>query len=167
MELEKSWRSLDLRKLFTILYICGLLAYLVVGFMPAKAIEYEAATDIQIPIIDLASDVATIYLSDNKLDTPDTIVGRYAPMRNKTLLFGHSSTVFRRLDNIRVGDKVIYDGAEYIVRKIETLAKDDIDMGILLRAAERDTIVIMTCAGESLGGGDATHRLIVTATVSE
>ena len=29
---------------------------------------------------------------------------------------------------------------------------------------EKDTLVLMTCAGEDLGNGDSTHRLLVTAT---
>ena len=29
----------------------------------------------------------------------------------------------------------------------------------------KESIVVMTCAGELLEGGDATHRLIVTASV--
>ena len=33
----------------------------------------------------------------------------------------------------------------------------------LLSASNEKTIVIMTCAGEDLGKGDATHRLILTA----
>ena len=33
----------------------------------------------------------------------------------------------------------------------------------ILKREEKDTIVIMTCAGELLDGGDATHRFMVTA----
>ena len=36
-------------------------------------------------------------------------------------------------------------------------------MDEVLAPTEQNTLVIMTCAGEDLGGGDATHRLIVTA----
>ncbi len=41
--------------------------------------------------------------------------------------------------------------------------KSMISMSELLKADDKETIVIMTCAGESLENGDATHRLIVTA----
>ena len=45
----------------------------------------------------------------------------------------------------------------------ETLEKAAVDMSGILAKASRQTIVVMTCAGQDLGGGDATHRLLVTA----
>ena len=59
---------------------------------------------------------------------------------------------------------VEYNGKTYNVEKITLSVKDKIDMDELLKASEKDTIVIMTCAGKLLEGGDATHRLILTAT---
>lgn len=167
MELRRTWRSLDLRAVCTIAYVVVVAVYLIVGLTPARAADYEITTDMQIPAIGLASDVTTVRLDDNRLDTPDTIVGRYAPLKNKTLLFGHSSTVFSDLKDIELGDEVFYDDARYVVNKIETLAKAEISMSKLLAEAKVETIVIMTCAGEDLGNGDATHRLLVTATVVE
>jgi sortase (surface protein transpeptidase) len=35
----------------------------------------------------------------------------------------------------------------------------------LLKKEDREALVVMTCAGELLGGGEATHRLIVNASV--
>ena len=84
---------------------------------------------------------------------------------NKTLLIGHSTTVFSELNRVQLKDKIIYDGRDYLVNKIETWKKELINMGRLLKAEEKDTIVLMTCAGELLGEGDATHRLIITASV--
>lgn len=165
MELRKSWRSLDLCAICTIIYVVALVIYLAVGLAPARAVDYEVATDMQIPAIGLVSDVTTIRRNGNQLDTPDTIVGRYAPMRHKTFLFGHASTVFAKLDELAIGDEIIYDDTRYVVREMIVLAKEEIDMGEVLAEAEVETIVVMTCAGEDLGGGDATHRLIVTATV--
>ena len=46
------------------------------------------------------------------------------------------------------------------------LEKADVDMNKMLAPAEKDTLVIMTCAGMDLGNGDATHRLVLTATIS-
>ena len=42
-------------------------------------------------------------------------------------------------------------------------AGEKIDMDKLLKTSRQDTVVIMTCAGKLLDGGDATHRLIITA----
>mgnify|MGYP003312839861 CR=1 FL=1 len=42
--------------------------------------------------------------------------------------------------------------------------KSMINMAEILQEEDKDTLVLMTCAGEDLGNGDSTHRLLVTAT---
>lgn len=164
MELRKRF---DLRMIVTILYVVFACAYLAVGFVidltPADAAEYDASTDIHIPVIDLDSDVTTLHLNENVLDTPDTIVGRFTWAENKTLLVGHAGTVFQNLKYLTVGDEIYYDEVWYKVVKMEVKAKAEISMTEILAEAEEETIIIMTCSGQDLGGGDATHRLIVTA----
>ncbi|MBR3386112.1 class F sortase [Candidatus Saccharibacteria bacterium] len=167
MEIHRSWRSWDFKKIFGIVYFVALFIYLVVGLTPAKASDYEAATEISIPAIDLRSDVVTVNMVGNELPTPEEIVGRFTWAKHKTLLIGHASTVFPRLKELQVGSTIYYDGDIYTVSQMEILAKADISMNKVLAAAEQDTIIIMTCAGKDLGGGDATHRLIVTAVVNE
>ena len=160
MELRQ---RLDPRVIFTGLYAVLLAIYIIVGLQPVGAAELEVAAEVSIPAINLTSDVTNLELNGNKLDTPGTIVGSYSQAENKTLLIGHSTTVFRDLDKVKVGDEIDYDGKVYKVLKSETLEKSEIDMRKLLKAADEDTLVIMTCAGELLDGGDATHRLIITA----
>ena len=63
-----------------------------------------------------------------------------------------------------IGDKVIYDSDSYTIGKIDVIQKADISMNKILAAADKKTLTIMTCAGEDLGDGDTTHRLIITAT---
>ena len=145
------------------LYMLVFGAYVIWGLQPAEAVKsYEISAELSIPSIDLTSDVTALQLEDHELKTPDTIVGSFSRAENKTLLIGHSSTVFQDLNKVKFGDRIVYNG-EYVVNKIEVLEKNDINMSNLLAAAEEDTIVIMTCAGADLGNGDATHRLIVTA----
>ncbi|MBQ8985251.1 class F sortase [Candidatus Saccharibacteria bacterium] len=153
----------DYRKVFVILYVLAFAIYLTVGLQPADAAHYEISGKISIPSINLTSSVTTLELSDNRLNTPDTIVGSYTRGENKTFLIGHSSTVFKDLYKVKPGDKISYGDVEYTITSLETLAKDDIDMKKLLVKTKEKTLVIMTCAGESLEGNDATHRLIVTA----
>lgn len=160
MELKKHF---SIQKLFIVLYAVVFAVYLIIGLQPAEARDYEISTELSIPSIGLISDVTKLSLNGSKLDTPDTIVGSYSEADNKTLLIGHSTTVFTNLQNIKVGDIVTYDYTEYEVRKITTLAKDDISMGVILAPSEKETIIIMTCAGELYNSGDASHRLIVTA----
>lgn len=158
-------RRLDLRMVLAGLYVFLLGIYIIVGLQPADATKLEVATELSIPAIDLTSDVTNLKLNGTKLDTPATIVGSYSQAENKTLLIGHSTTVFENLNQVQIGDEIDYDGKKYVVKKSEILAKAEIDMGELLAGAETDTLVVMTCAGELLGGGDATHRLIITATI--
>ncbi len=161
MELK---RRFDFRKAFTILYIVAFLAFIVIGFQPAGAQHYEISGQINIPSIDLTSDVTTLELVDYRLDTPDTIVGSYSKYSSKIFLVGHSSTVFKNLKNVSLNEYIYYDDKAFKVTRIETLEKANINMNLLLMPSKETTLVIMTCAGQPLGAKEATHRLIVTAT---
>ena len=161
MELK---RRVDLRKLFTILYLVAFLGFLIIGFQPAEARHYEISGRLEIPSIGLFSDVTTLELNNHKLETPDTIVGSFSRNDNKTLLIGHSTTVFKNLAGARLHDLFFYNDEIFEVVKIETLAKNQINMDEILAPSDSPTIIIMTCAGEPLENQDATHRLIVTAT---
>ena len=160
MELRK---SLDFRKIVIVLYFVAFGIYLLVGLAPAEAADLVVATEIEIHAIDLKSDVTMLEMKDHELTTPDDIVGGYTRAKNKTFLVGHSTGVFSRLNQLGVGEEIIYDLVKYTVTKVEILEKSEISMNKLLLPAEKDTIVLMTCAGELLDGGDATHRLIITA----
>ncbi len=160
MELK---RRLDFKYVLIGLYIFAFLIYLIVGLQPAEAVNMDISTELSIPSIDLTSDVTTLSLGKDGLDTPDTIVGRYSKNINNTLLIGHSSTVFQNLKDVKVGDLISYDLGEYTIVSTEVFRKIDIDMNDVLSKRDVETIVIMTCAGELYDDGDASHRLIVTA----
>ncbi|MDO4746935.1 MAG: class F sortase [Candidatus Saccharibacteria bacterium] len=160
MKLKHRW---DPKVVFTVLYFVCFVAYLVVNLRTVEAKAYDVATNLIIPSIGLSADVTELTLVDGELETPDTIVGSFRRADNKTLLIGHSSTVFQELNKVEIGDKIFYDGTIYYIVSAETLEKAAVDMGGILAKASRQTIVVMTCAGQDLGGGDATHRLIVTA----
>ena len=165
MELKK---RLNIRTVLIGLYTVVFVTYVIVGLKPAEAAQgYEISAELNIPSIGLVSDVTILQLENHELKTPDAIVGSFSRAENKTLLIGHSSTVFQSLDKVAVGEEVDYDDRIYIVQKIETLEKSEINMSELLEKADEDTLVIMTCAGTDLGNGDATHRLIVTAEIKD
>lgn len=155
----------NVRKLLVLAYFVAFSIYLVIGFMPAEASDNGESFDFVAPTIGLSSEVVDVELHDGKLATPDTIIGRYNSGDNNVFLFGHSSTVFSNLHNLRLNDEISYMGKIYSVTKIELLAKAKIKMGEVLSSRPVDTLTIMTCAGEYLENGDATHRLILTATV--
>ena len=160
MELKK---RLDSRIVFVSLYIFALITYIIYGLQPAGAVDYDITASLNIPSINLSTDVTALELQDGKLNTPDMIVGSYSQNHNNTLLIGHSTTVFDRLNEVYLGDKIEYNDIVYHVVAIDLLAKSDISMSSLLKLEKKDTIVLMTCAGTLLDGGDATHRLMIKA----
>lgn len=161
MELRK---RIDLRYVFIGVYILAFLVYIIYGLRPIDAVHSEGISgSIEIPAIGLSSGVTRIELEGNKLPTPEKIVGSYSSNPNNTLLIGHEATIFKDLKNVELGDKVVYDDSTYKVNDIRIIEKDQINMRDVLAEKDETTLSIMTCAGTSLGGGDATHRLIVTA----
>ena len=163
MELK---RKLSPKTVFIGLYFLFFAVYLIVGLRPAEAVQYEISSKLTIPSIGLVSGVTTLELRDGKLDTPDTIVGIFSNAENKTFLIGHSTTVFKELHKVKLNEILKYDDKSYRVTSIDMLEKAKISMSEILSSTEKDTIIIMTCAGELLDGGDATHRLLIKA-VSE
>lgn len=161
MELK---RRSNFRKAFTALYVVAVVVYLVVGFViPADGTAYTIDGGLIIPSINLVSGVTKLELKDRKLNTPDSIVGSYSRSSNKMFLIGHSTTVFKNLDQVKVDDSIVYNNIDYKVVKMEIFEKSDINMDEVLKGEVEDTLVIMTCAGDPMNEHDATHRLIVTA----
>lgn len=159
-------RRLNPIYIFVGLYILAFLAYIIYGLQPVDAARhYDVSGQIEIPDISLVSDVTDLSLEDGKLNTPDTIVGSFSIHKNKTLLIGHSSSVFHDLYLAKIGDEIKYDNKSYFIDKIEYKLKSDIKMSKVLAEEDEDTVVIMTCAGQMLENNDATHRLIITASI--
>ena len=161
VELKKSF---DFRKIIIPLYLVGFFVYLTIGLLPAEAARYNIIGQLEIPQINLATDVAEIKIEDHALKTPDTIAGSYSRHEHKIFLFGHASGIFKNLANLQIGDEIIYNSMIYHVKSIIVKDKSMISMSELLKAEDQKTLVLMTCAGDYLNNGDATHRLIVTAT---
>ena len=156
-------KHINFRRFVVVIYVGFFLVFLATGLRPADAVTYDLDGTLFIPSINLKSDVARLTVENHKLNTPDTIVGSYSRADNKTLLIGHSTTVFVDLDDLRVGEDIFYHDKSYSIVDMVVMDKTDISMNELLEESDEDTLMIMTCAGELLEGGDATHRLIVTA----
>ena len=153
------------RFLIATAYILALGTYLVVGFQTRPEVEANSDDRLVIPAIDLSTPVKNLTRDHNTLTAPETIPGAYSENLHKTLLIGHSSTIFEDLKDLKIGDRITFDGAAYVINNLETLKKDDIDMRAIIASPTdgTDTLVLMTCAGESIGNRDYTHRLIITA----
>ena len=153
-------------RFLTCLYAIFCILYLSIGVQTAEASDSMITGRLEIPAISLDSVVTTLTLEDNRLSTPERIVGAFSIHTNKTLLIAHSVTAFEHLDQLKIGDKLTYNDVSYVVTSLETKAKSDISMSEILESAPKETLVLMTCAGKLLPDGDATHRLLVTARIS-
>lgn len=157
------WSGRTIRVFFVALFIILAPAYFFSGIQPVSSIEATSYPELNLPGIDLSTPVAPLEMTERQLIAPTNIAGSYSQAPNKQFIIGHSSTVFQNLNQTTLYQHLYYNGSEYTITKIETLAKSEIDMDLILAPAEVDTIVIMTCAGTPLPDQDATHRLIITA----
>ena len=85
------------------------------------------------------------------------------PTNHKTVIIGHSSTVFSNLSNAKDGEVITFDDHNYRISEIKILEKRLIDMDEIVSETSVNTVILMTCYGKPLGGQDYTHRLIITA----
>ena len=160
-------KDFRIRKIFRISDFVVLIALISASafFINSIVSDTSAASADQLTIdgINLNTPVEKVELKGNELVSPETIAGAYEASPNKTLLIGHSTTVFKNLDEIN-GDMLIeYKGKEYQITEMVMMKKEDISMFDLTRPAEEDTIILMTCAGKATGNHDFTHRLVITA----
>lgn len=151
------------KALLTTILLIILPIYLYFGMQPASSLDYTDYPTLSIPAINLKTPVSNIELANHQLEAPATIAGAYLHSPHKIFIIGHSSTVFRDLHQLQIGDLLYYDQRKFLVKNIVTEPKNEVDMSEILSPALSDTIVIMTCAGDSLPNQDATHRLIITA----
>lgn len=112
--------------------------------------------------------ISTFHTDTTTIDA-GTSVARYG---NK-FLFGHNtSAVFGHLKNLPIGTTFSLTedniSTNYHIVEAITLEKPEVSrfMNAIVDGrykSGRYDLSIMTCAGKSLGGGDATHRLIIFA----
>ena len=139
--------------------IAGFTAYV---FMP-KTADASSEERLFIPSIGLVARVKDIERTGNQLIAPDEIAGAYKPTNHKTVIIGHSSTIFKDLKNVSGDDSFTFDNKSYKIEKREIVEKSLIDMADIVSETKENTVIIMTCYGEPLGGQDFSHRLIITA----
>ena len=139
--------------------IAGFTAYV---FIP-KTADASSEERLFIPSIGLIARVRDIERQGNQLIAPDTIAGAYQPTNHKTVIIGHSSTIFQNLKNVKETDTFTFDNKSYKITSREITPKNVVDMEKVVAETEKNTVVLMTCSGEPLGGQDYTHRLIITA----
>ncbi len=158
-----NWSNREI-KFFLLSFLSLMLPiYLFIGLQPSIPAEAASYPTLEINSISLKTPVAPLVITNQQLYAPDTLAGAYSQSENKTFIIGHSSTVFKKLDQVHVDDTLTYSNKIYRIVELKTLQKADISMTEILQAESEDTIILMTCAGEPLPERDATHRLIITA----
>lgn len=158
-----NWSNTEIKMFLGAFFAIMLPIYIFIGLQPIPNAEATSLPKLEIESINLTTPVATVELVDRQLIAPDHIAGIYNSAENKLFIIGHSSTVFKKLDQVHVDDIFSYDGITYQIQKLETIPKAEINMNKILKAEPEPTVIIMTCAGEPLADQDATHRLIITA----
>jgi len=153
-------------------YAIAAYAFIAIGLQPVRSADAayaeestQADATLNIDSISLTAPVMQSTLTGNELSVPDQIAASYSAAEHKILIFGHSSTIFQNLHNIKNGDIVNYHDRDYRVVTITEKLKSDVSMSEILAPASKDTIILMTCSGDQIpnSNGDHTHRLIITA----
>ena len=153
-----------------VFYLLAIATFIVVGLQTTdtsaevRAAEVaQAEAYLSIRAINLATPVVRIELVNRTLNAPQYLAGAYHAHDNKTLIIGHSSTIFNQLHQLKIGDYIDYEAGTYRITDLSTQVKEDISMSSILRDEASPTLILMTCAGKPLGGMDFSHRLIITA----
>lgn len=162
-----TWSKRTVRIVTVAFFTIMLPLYLFIGIQPADSLSRESYPSLKISSINLDTPVAPITLENRQLIAPDTIAGSFTQASNKTLLIGHSSTVFENLHDLKLNAILSYDNELYRVTSLKTLEKSKVKMSEVLAPAEQKTLILMTCAGDPLPNQDATHRLLITAEILE
>ena len=148
--------------IFGVIYFVLIAGFTAYSFMP-KTADASSEERLYIPTIGLIAQVKNIERSGNQLIAPDEIAGAYQPTNHKTVIIGHSSTVFKDLKSVKKNDNFNFDGKTYAVKETKVLPKSLVDMEEIVSETEKNTVILMTCSGEPLGGQDYSHRLIIEA----
>lgn len=124
-----------------------------------KLEETKPDWTLSIPEIDFEQQMLPIVRQGANLPVPDSNPGYYSETEGNLFIVGHNGSAFNRLAEL---PKKIYiyrnnSPNEYSLKNFETLPAYEINMDSLL---EYQGIVVMTCAGEKLGG-NYTYRLIL------
>ncbi len=162
------WSARTARVFLALFFLIVAPIYIFIGVQPAAtSLDYTGLPELSIDRLQLTTPVETLQLTNHQLIAPDHIAGSFSQHDNKTLIIGHSSSVFQNLSALQLGDQFIYNGATYSIVNMDILAKTDVNMEAVLASAEVPTLILMTCAGDPLPNQDATHRLLLTAEIAQ
>lgn len=138
--------------------------------------EYYSEPEYAVPSNSIAVAGRIIDIVD--VDNTAVDAGDHVNKYGDKFLYGHNSNhVFGVLSGVGVGNifTIVYDGisTNYQVKEVvlyektsaTTLGLNGVTykMGAIVNGRGKYDMVLMTCAGESYGNGDASHRLVIYA----
>ena len=123
-----SWGERTVKVVLALFVSLVLPLYLYFGLQPNIPADAASYPRLVIPGIQLDTPVEELELEDRQLNVPDMIAGSYSSEPNKTLIVGHSSTVFEDLDQLEIGQELTYNDRNYEITYLEVLAKEKISM---------------------------------------
>jgi hypothetical protein len=134
------------------------------AILPARASDPDFL--LSIPAANLSdASVLVVEKQGTVIPVPERDIGKYSPQGGVPLLVGHSSGIFKDLDQLKIGDQFTLDNVTYEVKILETLSTEDIDMNAVLYPADPEiALTLMTCAGDyNLFDNTYAERLIIYA----
>lgn len=157
-----NWSVAEVKLFLACFFTIMLPVFVFIGLQPIP-VDATSLPQLSIPSINLETPVSTVELVDRQLVAPAAIAGIYHAAENKLFIIGHSSSVFKNLQQVHLNGTFTFDQKTYQINDIQIVIKADISMKQILKAESEETVIIMTCAGDPLPNQDATHRLIITA----
>ena len=134
----------------------------------ANAAGANASSSLFIPSLGINSAITPSSLSGKELSVPSSNVGVYG-----TLYMGHSSGIFARLNQARVGQQLYLNGNAYTISSVEInqpvwsnrkgVGAHGMNQLIALGASQ---IVLMTCSGSYVEGFGWSGRTLVFASLN-
>ena len=143
----------------------------------SSVVSADSPMYLYIPSINLFSNMQGVGIDKKgNMDVPSgktNNVGwyEYGTMPGNTgtaVLDAHNTAAFKNLKNVPVGSDIYILTQKgkimhFVVREAQVYSMKTLKPSTLFAQAGHPQINLITCAGKNLGGGDATHRLIVSA----
>lgn len=165
---------------FILIFIFGPAAYAEAASIQSVPIQSSAMGEpywIYVPSIEVSSAIKGVGIDKKgNMDVPSgktADVGwyKFGPVPGHTgtaVLDAHVTAAFKDLNKVKTGDSIyIYTTGGQVLRFVAKSSKEyeakTTPSTVLFAPSKSPDLKLITCSGTLLGGGEATHRLIVSA----
>ncbi len=159
-----SWSQKTIYIFFGLIFAFTIPLYLF-GFSAFASPVMPQNASLRISAIGIFAPVSPGILNGKTLEVPNSRIASYTN-GHKVFLYAHNTGIFQDLNQLKIGDKISYiqdnTTQNFTVSDIQTLAKQNVNMGKLLTDTESSQLILMTCAGQKIDD-DYIERLIIYA----